>query len=72
MTKFINLITHMSHMSKIYRDLKVEEEVFKKFRKAKNLREFKIEESITISDFLEEMLESEFKKYDGLTITPKK
>ena len=62
----------MSHMAKIYRDLKIEEATFKKFHKAKNLKEFKLEDSITISDFLDHMLESEFKKYDGLKITPSK
>ncbi len=62
----------MPHMAKIYHDLKVEVGVYKRFKKAKNLKEFKIEESITISAFLDHMLESEFKKYDGLTITPKR
>ena len=58
----------MSHMAKTYRDLKVEEATFKKFHKAKNLKEFKIEGPITVSAFLDHILEPEFKKYDGLTI----
>ncbi len=62
----------MSHMAKIYRDLKVEEGTFKKFHKAKNLNEFKMEESITVSAFLDHLLEIEFKKFDGLKIKPKK
>lgn len=62
----------MTHMAKIYRDLKVEESTFKKFRKAKNLKEFKVEESVSNSAFLEHLLEPEFKKYDGLKITPRK
>ena len=62
----------MTHMAKIYRDLKVEEATFKKFHKAKNLKEFKVEKSVSNSDFLDHILESEFKKYDGLKITPEK
>ena len=62
----------MSHMPKTYHDLRVEKEVFKKFHKAKNLKEFQMEESITISAYLDHMLEAEFKKFDGLKILPKK
>ncbi len=52
-----------------YKDLKIEEEAFKKFKKAKNLAEFKKEEKITMSEFLEELLEPYFKKFDDFTIT---
>ncbi len=52
-----------------YKDLKIEEETFKKFKKAKNLAEFKKEESITMSEFLEGLLEPFFKKFDDFTIT---
>ena len=62
----------MTHMAKIYHDLKVEEATFKKFHKAKNLKEFKLEESVSNSAFLDHLLEAEFKKYDGLKIIPKK
>ena len=52
-----------------YKDLKIDEETVKKFKKAKNLAEFKREEKITISEFLEELLEPFFKKFDDFTIT---
>jgi len=52
-----------------YKDLKIGEETVKKFKQAKRLREFKMDESLTISEFLELMLENEFKRYDDLTIT---
>lgn len=51
-----------------YKDLKIDEETSKKFKKAKNLAEFKREEKITMSEFLEELLEPFFKKFDDLTI----
>ena len=51
-----------------YKDLKILPETFKKFKKAKNLAEFKREEKITVSKFLEELLEPFFKKFDDLTI----
>lgn len=51
-----------------YKDLKIGEETFKFFKKAKNLAEFKREEKITVSEFLEELLEPFFKKFDDLTI----
>ena len=52
-----------------YKDLKIEEETVKKFKKAKNLAEFKSEEKITMSEFLEELLEPFFRKYDNFKIT---
>ena len=55
-------------MSKHFKTLKIEEETLKKFFKAKNLAEFKNEEKITISEFLEELLEPYFKKFDNLRI----
>ncbi len=53
---------------KTYKDLRIEEETFKKFKQAKRLREFKMDESLTMSEFLEIMLEKEFKRYDKVTI----
>ena len=52
-----------------YKDLKIEEETVKKFRKAKNLAEFKSEGKITISQFLEELLEPFFRKFDDFQVT---
>jgi len=52
-----------------YKDLKIEEETVKKFKKAKNLAEFKSEEKITVSEFLEELLEPFFRKFDDFKIT---
>ena len=52
-----------------YKDLKIEEETVKKFKKAKNLAEFKREEKITHSDFLEELLEPFFRKFDDFQVT---
>jgi len=52
-----------------YKDLKIEEETVKKFKKAKNLAEFKSEEKITMSEFLEELLEPFFRKFDDFKIT---
>ena len=52
-----------------YKDLKIEEETVKKFKKAKNLAEFMSEEKITMSEFLEELLEPFFRKYDNFKIT---
>ena len=54
-------------MSK-YKDLKILEETQIKFKKAKNLAEFKSEEKITVSEFLEELLEPYFRKFDNLKI----
>ena len=55
-------------MSKHFRTLKIDEETLKKFHKAKNLAEFKNEGRITISEFLEELLEPYFRKFDNLKI----
>ena len=52
-----------------YKDLKILPETCIKFKKAKNLAEFKREEKITVSDFLEELLEPFFRKFDDFTIT---
>ena len=54
--------------NKEYGNLKVLLETLKKFKQAKRLREFKMDEDITISEFIEIMLEKEFRKYDGKTI----
>ena len=51
-----------------YKDLKIIEETHIKFFKAKNLAEFKKEERITVSDFIEELLEPYFRKFDNLRI----
>ena len=51
-----------------YKDLKIIEETHIKFFKAKNLAEFKKEERVTVSDFIEELLEPYFKKFDNLRI----
>jgi len=56
----------------IYKDLKILPETFKKFHKAKNLAEFKEECSVTVSDFLEELLEPYFRKFDNLRIEKQK
>lgn len=55
-------------MSKHFKTLKIEEETLKKFFKAKNLAEFKEECKVTVSEFLEELLEPYFKKFDNLRI----
>ena len=55
-------------MGKNFITLKIKEETLKKFKQAKRLREFKMDEGLTISEFLEIMLENEFKKYDGKII----
>jgi len=54
--------------NKKYKDLKILEETQIKFFKAKNLAEFKKECSITMSEFLEELLEPYFKKFDNLRV----
>ena len=55
-------------MSKQFITLKIEIETLKKFRQAKRLREFNMDEGLTNSEFLEIMLENEFKKYDDKMI----
>ncbi len=57
----------MSYMAK-YKDLKILEETHIKFSKAKNLAEFKSEEKITVTEFIEELLEPYFRKFDNLKI----
>ena len=52
----------------IYKDLKILEETKEKFKQAKRLREFQMNEDLTISEFLEIMLENEFKRYDDKRI----
>ena len=59
--------TKMIKMNK-YKDLKILEETHIKFFKAKNLAEFKNEGKVTVSDFIEELLEPYFKKFDNLKI----
>ena len=51
-----------------YRDLKILCETKEKLKQAKRLREFKMNEDLTISEFLEIMLENEFKRYDDKII----
>ena len=53
---------------KKYKDLKILEETAIKFFKAKNLAEFKNEGKITVSEFIEELLEPYFRKFDNLKI----
>ena len=55
-------------MGKNFITLKIKEEALKKFRQAKRLREFTMDEGLTNSEFLEIMLEGEFRKYDDKTI----
>ncbi len=55
-------------MGKTYITLKIELETLKKFKQAKRLREFNMDEGLTITEFLEIILESEFKKYDDKII----
>jgi len=55
-----------------YKDLKILEGTFKKFKQAKRLREFNMDCDLTMSEFLEIILEREFKKYDGKTIEPRR
>jgi len=57
---------------KKYKDLKILEETHIKFFKAKNLAEFKNEGKVTVSDFIEELLEPYFKKFDNLRIEKQK
>ncbi len=54
-----------------YKDLKILEETTKKFKQAKRLREFNMNEDLTMSEFLEIILEREFKLYDGKVIEPR-
>ena len=51
-----------------YKDLKILPETHIKFFKAKNLAEFKSECKVTVSEFIEELLEPYFKKFDNLKI----
>ncbi len=51
-----------------YSGIKIDEETHTKFFKAKNLAEFKSEGRVTVSDFIEELLEPYFKKFDNLRI----
>ena len=53
---------------KDYKNLKILPETHIKFKKAKNLAEFKSEGKITVSDFIEELLEPYFRKFDDLRI----
>ena len=55
-------------MSKYFKTLKIEEETLEKFRQAKRLREFNMNDNLTISEFLEIILEGEFRKYDNKMI----
>ena len=55
-------------MGKQFITLKIELETLKKFKQAKRLREFQMDEDLTISEFLEIMLENEFRKYDNKII----
>ena len=54
-----------------YKDLKILEDTLKKFKQAKRLREFNMDDDLTMSEFLEVMLEREFKLYDGKIIEPR-
>jgi len=65
---YLNLITPFTYMGKHFVTLKIKEETLKKFKQAKRLREFKMDEGLTISEFLEIILENEFKKYDDFRI----
>jgi len=59
----------MTNKSNKYKDLKILEETQKKFFKAKNLKEFDIEEKITVSAFLEHLLEKTFsEEFDNKVI----
>ena len=51
-----------------FMDVKIDQETHTKFFKAKNLAEFKNEGKITVSDFIEELLEPYFRKFDNLKI----
>ena len=55
-------------MSKQFITLKIEQETLKKFKQAKRLREFQMDEDLTITEFLEIILEREFKRYDNKVI----
>ena len=61
-------MAYILYMANNYKDLKILEKTHKKFFKAKNLKEFQIEDKINVSEFLEHLLEQEFKRYDGATI----
>ena len=51
-----------------YKDLKILEKTLKEFKQAKRLRELNMDKDLTMSEFLEIILEKEFKLYDGRTI----
>jgi len=55
-------------MGKNFVTLKIKEEALKKFKQAKRLTEFNMDEGLTNSEFLEIMLEKQFRKYDDKTI----
>ena len=55
-------------MGKNFVTLKIKEETFKKFKQAKRLTEFNMDEGLANSEFLEIMLEKQFRKYDDKTI----
>ena len=55
-------------MAKKYKDLKIEENVFKNFKQAKRLKEFQLNCSLSVSEFLDHLLENEFKKFDDKII----
>ena len=51
-----------------YKNLKILPETHVKLFKAKNLAEFKHEGKVTVSEFIEELLEPFFRKFDNLKI----
>jgi len=55
-------------MGKNFVTLKIKEEALKKFKQAKRLTEFNMDEGLTNSEFLEIMLEKQFRKYDDKVI----
>lgn len=65
-----DLTLHHNTLQKMtkYKDIKIEEETIEKFYQAKRLREFKMNGKLTMSEFMEIILEAEFKRYDGKVI----
>ena len=58
-------------MPKKFGIIKVEEDILKKFKQVKRLKEFQLEKDITHSEFLGDLLEKEYRTFDGKCIKKK-
>ena len=55
-------------MGNSFNTIKIKEDIYRKFKKAKNLKEFQLEKDISISEYLDHLLELGFKEFDNMTI----